>query len=188
MNAGSRSPKAYPGRDYLDELPDAIPPGRILVHNFAEPSPLGVGQFLARLDEEDPVRIVSESTGPWSIEEGVEKFMVCHCGWASELGVHYEPIRLLDFGEPKYYGNALWGDEIQTTHVDDVGESRFVVSLVMGDLYGEHSSAKSAAEAVWDTIHDKDNNWTFWCVFDRETKEFHMLQQCEIAGEPATST
>ena len=61
----------YP--EYLDTLPDAIPPGRVLVHNTVRPAPrLGFRGFRAWLTPPDAARLD-----------------VCDCDWARELGQHY---------------------------------------------------------------------------------------------------
>ncbi len=58
--------------DYLDRLPQAVPEGRLLVHNNVRPTRrLGSRGFRAWLAS-DPVGLVP-----------------CDCGWASELGPHY---------------------------------------------------------------------------------------------------
>lgn len=52
---------------------DAVPVGMIVWHNHVQPTrSLGSRGFRAWVDEPDP-----------------EKFVVCDCGWAPELGTHY---------------------------------------------------------------------------------------------------
>jgi len=67
--------------DYISELPDAIPPGRILVHNSVRPAKrMGYRGFRAWLSFPEP------------------KYVICDCKWASNLGEHYrvgtnDPLR-----------------------------------------------------------------------------------------------
>ena len=76
--------------EYIDEVPRAIPPGRILVHNHVLPPAreefgnevptykLGFNGFRAWL------------TDPTRTDYKVE---VCDCDWAAELGPHYRVVR-----------------------------------------------------------------------------------------------
>jgi hypothetical protein len=59
--------------DYLDEMPTAVPAGRILVHNNVVP---------AR-------RINTRGFRVWFASPEPNKFVVCECDWAPELGAHY---------------------------------------------------------------------------------------------------
>ena len=60
--------------EYLTQMPDAVPPGRLLVHNHVLPQPrLGWNGFRAWLQAPD--------TNP--------ELEPCPCPWASELGQHY---------------------------------------------------------------------------------------------------
>ena len=68
--------------DYLDTLPKAIPPGKVLVHNVLAMTPrqrLGVRGFRAWWQSAD-------EAGPAQIE-------VCHCPWLPELGTHFKTKR-----------------------------------------------------------------------------------------------
>jgi hypothetical protein len=56
---------------YLTELPEALPPGLMLVHNHFRPARLGSRGFRA-----------------WLQEPG-NNLLGCDCGWAPELGQHY---------------------------------------------------------------------------------------------------
>jgi len=56
---------------YLTELPEAIAPGLMLVHNHFRPARLGSPGFRA-----------------WLQEPG-NNLLGCDCGWAPELGRHY---------------------------------------------------------------------------------------------------
>jgi hypothetical protein len=77
--AGHLTPEAInaeqiPGmekRRYLTELPEAIAPGLMLVHNHFRPARLGSPGFRA-----------------WLQEPG-NNLLGCDCGWAPELGWHY---------------------------------------------------------------------------------------------------
>jgi hypothetical protein len=61
-------------QEYLTHLPDAVPSGRVLVHNDVRPTRhLGIRGFRAWLDDPD---------APYKIER-------CGCEWAPELGEHY---------------------------------------------------------------------------------------------------
>ena len=68
------------GIEYLSKIPakDAIPPGRVVVHNHVVPPVrrLGTRGFRAWTE---PLR---------------EGLMPCECGWAPELGAHYR-VRLV---------------------------------------------------------------------------------------------
>jgi hypothetical protein len=58
--------------EYLQHLPDAIPPGRYLVHNHVRPTRrLGTRGFRA-----------------W-LQNDLDDREVCPCKWAPELGTHY---------------------------------------------------------------------------------------------------
>ena len=58
--------------DYLSEIPEEVPEGKIVVHNHVRPSRrLGSRGFRAWLSAPD------------------EKYEVCPCQWATELGTHY---------------------------------------------------------------------------------------------------
>jgi hypothetical protein len=60
--------------DYIYELPAVIPAGKVLVHNRVQPeTEIGRNGFRAWLSYPDP-----------------EKYIVCTCGWASNLGVHWQ--------------------------------------------------------------------------------------------------
>jgi hypothetical protein len=69
------------GIEYLDTIPDrdAVPVGRVVVHNHVVPPVrrLGVRGFRAWL-------------APPS-----DRLAPCECGWAVELGIHYRVIRNL---------------------------------------------------------------------------------------------
>lgn len=57
---------------YLTEIPEAIPSGKIIVHNHVKPSrTLGANGFRAWLAEPEP------------------QYEPCPCRWAPELGTHY---------------------------------------------------------------------------------------------------
>ena len=63
--------------EYLSKLPDALPEGRVLVHNNVVPTrQLGSGGFHAWLAEPDATGLVA-----------------CDCDWAPELGEHYRVQR-----------------------------------------------------------------------------------------------
>ena len=58
--------------DYLSRIPESVPPGKIVVHNFVRPTRrLGSRGFRAWLAELSP------------------RYEVCPCEWAPELGTHY---------------------------------------------------------------------------------------------------
>ncbi len=59
--------------DYLEEMPTAVPAGKILIHNNVVP---------AR-------RIGSRGFRIWYASPDSNKYVVCDCGWAAELGKHY---------------------------------------------------------------------------------------------------
>ena len=59
--------------DYLDEMPTEIPIGKILVHNNVVP---------AR-------RIGTRGFRVWFASPDSNKYVVCDCDWAPELGQHY---------------------------------------------------------------------------------------------------
>jgi hypothetical protein len=59
--------------DYLDEMPIVIPEGKILVHNNVVP---------AR-------RIGTRGFRIWYASPDSNKYVVCDCDWAPELGQHY---------------------------------------------------------------------------------------------------
>jgi hypothetical protein len=59
--------------DYLEEMPTAIPAGKILIHNNVVP---------AR-------RINTRGFRIWFASPDSNKYVVCDCGWAPELGPHY---------------------------------------------------------------------------------------------------
>ena len=65
------------GMEYLTRLPDAVPPGKILVHDADDPvaRPPGTQGSRMWLDDPDPA-----------------KYQACDCGWAVELGAHYRMI------------------------------------------------------------------------------------------------
>ncbi len=75
MSKSQRKGKSFQGSvvpDYIADLPDAIPPGRILVHNSVRPAKrLGYRGFRAWLSFPEP------------------KCVICDCKWASNLGKHY---------------------------------------------------------------------------------------------------
>jgi len=75
MSKIQRKGKSFQGSvvpDYIADLPDAIPPGRILVHNSVRPAKrLGYRGFRAWLSFPEP------------------KCVICDCKWASNLGKHY---------------------------------------------------------------------------------------------------
>ncbi len=58
--------------DYLSAVPKSVPSGKIVVHNFVRPTVrLGMRGFRAWLAEPSP------------------EYVVCPCGWAPHLSVHY---------------------------------------------------------------------------------------------------
>ena len=59
--------------DYLEEIPTVIPAGKILVHNNVVP---------AR-------RIGSRGFRIWYASPDSNKYVVCQCDWAPDLGKHY---------------------------------------------------------------------------------------------------
>jgi hypothetical protein len=59
--------------DYLEEMPTAVPAGKILVHNNVVPAK----------------RIGSRGFRIWYVAPDSAKYVVCDCGWAAELGEHY---------------------------------------------------------------------------------------------------
>ena len=59
--------------DYLEEMPTVVPAGKILVHNNVVPAK----------------RIGSRGFRIWYASPDSAKYVVCDCGWASELGEHY---------------------------------------------------------------------------------------------------
>jgi hypothetical protein len=62
--------------EYVFNLPEAVPAGKVLVHNHVRPtSRLGFAGFRAWLD--DPG----------------ENYEVCDCGWAPKLSDHYRVAR-----------------------------------------------------------------------------------------------
>jgi hypothetical protein len=62
-------------KQYLEKLPRTAPEGRIIVHNFVRPTRhLGMRGFRAWTDEPS------------------ERYELCNCGWASELGNHYRVV------------------------------------------------------------------------------------------------
>ena len=58
--------------NYLTELPEAVPPGLMLVHNHFEPT----------------ARLGSHGFGAW-LQEPSNNLLGCDCGWAPGLGRHY---------------------------------------------------------------------------------------------------
>ncbi len=65
--------------EYLFKMPKAIPPGRVLVHNSVRPTRrLGSRGFRAWLASPD-------------LPPGLQP---CKCGWAPELGEHYQPAAI----------------------------------------------------------------------------------------------
>jgi hypothetical protein len=71
--------KATHGVDYLQSLPPAIPPGKVLLHNRVQPTRrLGSNGFRAWLVDADDDRHARR--------------VVCDCGWAPELGTHYRVV------------------------------------------------------------------------------------------------
>jgi hypothetical protein len=62
--------------DYLTKIPAEVPAGRVVVHNNVRPTRrLGSRGFRAWLDEPH------------------KRLVVCECGWAPELPVHYRVTR-----------------------------------------------------------------------------------------------
>jgi hypothetical protein len=62
--------------EYVCNLPNAVPIGKVLVHNHIRPTlRLGFAGFRAWLD--DPG----------------EKYEICDCGWAPKLSEHYRVAR-----------------------------------------------------------------------------------------------
>ncbi len=63
--------------DYLSEIPEEVPEGKIVVHNHAPPRSreLGLEGFRAWLAVPDPY------------------YEKCPCDWAPELGEHYKVRR-----------------------------------------------------------------------------------------------
>ena len=65
--------------DYLDRLPAAIQPGKVLVHNRAQSAQsLGMNGFRAWLVDAADRRHARRE--------------LCDCGWAPELGPHYRGV------------------------------------------------------------------------------------------------
>jgi hypothetical protein len=61
------------GMEYLRTVPDAVPAGRVVVHNRVRPAAvLGERGFRAWLQAPD-----------------ADKLEECDCGWAPRLGTHY---------------------------------------------------------------------------------------------------
>jgi hypothetical protein len=75
--------KEATGMEYLDRLPAAIQPGKVLVHNRAQSAQsLGMNGFRAWLvDAADRRHALRE---------------VCDCGWAPELGPHYRRVSQME--------------------------------------------------------------------------------------------
>jgi len=67
--------------EYIYEIPAAVPPGKMLVHNHVVPHSRKLGRdgFRAWLANPDP-----------------EKYVLCSCDWASELGWHYRVRKIAD--------------------------------------------------------------------------------------------
>jgi hypothetical protein len=174
-------------REYLSELPKSVPSGRILVHNLVEPAPLAANsQFRAWFE---PEWIDPDSVEDWYVTAGAEPLEECGCSWVEDLGLHYRPMPWLRPTEQsKRYGDELHGHEIESIYVDDGEESRFIVSLVVGYADRDYISPERAARSVLAFTRDEGSHGTRWCVFDRQTQEFHTFKQWEIEGEPATST
>ena len=109
----------------------------------------------------------------------------CDCDWAAELGTHFRPLPWLS-QERKRFGDEMHGDEVESIYVDDGQEDRFIVSFVMGfpDLKNI-SNAQEAAYYALDMTRDQDCYGTHWCVFDRQTRGFHMFQQYEFDTQAA---
>jgi hypothetical protein len=63
--------------EYLTRVPDAVPPGVLLVHNDVWP--------VARRGGTRGSRFWLDEPRAWYKE--------CDCGWAAELGVHHRVVR-----------------------------------------------------------------------------------------------
>ena len=62
--------------EYVSRLPDAVPAGKVLVHNHVRPQGrLGMNGFRA-----------------WLSPAGTARLEVCDCGWAPKLGQHFRTI------------------------------------------------------------------------------------------------
>ena len=81
----------------------------------------------------------------------------------------------------------MHGDEVESLSewTKDMTD-RFIVSFVMGfpDLKNI-SNAQEAAYYALDMTRDQDCYGTHWCVFDRQTRGFHMFQQYEFDTQAA---
>lgn len=65
-----------PPKTYLTRLPAEVPAGLVLVHNSVRPTR----------------RLGSRGFRAWLTEPG-DRLVRCDCGWASELGAHYRPMK-----------------------------------------------------------------------------------------------
>ena len=130
MSKSQKKGKSFQGSvvpDYISELPDAIPPGRILVHNSVRPAKrMGYRGFRAWLSFPKP------------------KYVICDCKWASNLGEHYRvgypPMTRFAVGSDRaafqmlsdFRNGADLGERIRATQ--SFGCSIFIHDLLPLDL------------------------------------------------------
>ena len=70
--------------EYLSQLPESLPDdGRVLVHNNIRPS--------RRLSNRPSRRLGLRGFRAW-LTAPDERWVVCNCGWTTELGQHYEAV------------------------------------------------------------------------------------------------
>jgi hypothetical protein len=63
-------------KNYLTQLPAAVPKGKVLVHNTVRPTR----------------RLGSRGFRAWLEPPHWPRLELCDCGWAGELGQHYRVI------------------------------------------------------------------------------------------------